>query len=162
MRSHPLSDQLPGEHTGQVTQPSIPLWVSKKSTWQMMAIGRICAFQIGSLHWLGNEDMAAICQQWGSNSPPFAQESDVLLTELSWTLSRCWWLNGYSIRLKILVEPHGETVTRNEYICFFMRQLGGHLHKVPTVPSRLCPLMHWIKIQNTHSHPYSVHSEEIR
>ena len=24
------------------------------------------------------------CQQWGSNSPPFAQESDVLLTELSW------------------------------------------------------------------------------
>ena len=45
---------------GSLTQPSILLWVSKMSTWQMMAIGRICAFQIGSLHQLGNQDMAAL------------------------------------------------------------------------------------------------------
>ena len=45
---------------GRLTQPSIPLWVGKMSTWQMMAIGRICAFQIGSLCQLGNQDMAAL------------------------------------------------------------------------------------------------------
>ena len=44
----------------RLTQPSIPPWVSKMSAWQMMVIGRICAFQIGSLHQLGNPDMAAL------------------------------------------------------------------------------------------------------
>ena len=34
---------------GTSTQPSIPLWVSKMSIWQMMAIGGIYTFQIGSL-----------------------------------------------------------------------------------------------------------------
>ena len=34
---------------GRLTQPSIPPRVRKMSTWQMMAIGGICAFQIGSL-----------------------------------------------------------------------------------------------------------------
>ena len=38
-----------GEFEPSETQPSIPLWVGKMSTWQMMVIGRICAFQIGSL-----------------------------------------------------------------------------------------------------------------
>ena len=33
----------------------------KMSTWRMMAIGGICAFQIGSLCQLGNQDMAAKC-----------------------------------------------------------------------------------------------------
>ena len=33
----------------RLTQPSIPPMVGKMSTWQMMAIGGICAFQIGSL-----------------------------------------------------------------------------------------------------------------
>ena len=32
---------------GRLTQPSIPPWVGKMSTWWMMAIGGICAFQIG-------------------------------------------------------------------------------------------------------------------
>ena len=45
---------------GRLTEPSIPLWISKMSMWQMMAIGRICAFQRGSLHQLGNQDMAAL------------------------------------------------------------------------------------------------------
>ena len=45
---------------GRLTQPSIPSWVSKMSTWQMMVIGGICAFQIGSLCQLGNQDMAAL------------------------------------------------------------------------------------------------------
>ena len=48
--------------TGRLPQPSIPLWVSKISTRQMMAIGGICAFQIGSLCQLGNQDMAALVQ----------------------------------------------------------------------------------------------------
>ena len=47
--------------TGRLIQPSIPPWVGKMSTWQMMVIGRVCAFQIGSLHQLGNQDMAAKC-----------------------------------------------------------------------------------------------------
>ena len=46
---------------GRLTQPSIPPWVGKMSTWQMMAIGGICALQIGSLGRLGNQDMAAKC-----------------------------------------------------------------------------------------------------
>ena len=45
---------------GRLTQPSIPLWIGNMSTGWMMAIGRICAFQIGSLHQLGNQDMAAL------------------------------------------------------------------------------------------------------
>ena len=48
-----------GEHS--LFKPSIPLWVGKMSTWQMMAIGGICAFQIGTLHRLENQDMAAKC-----------------------------------------------------------------------------------------------------
>ena len=44
----------------RLTQPSIPPWVGKMSTWWMMVIGRICAFQIGSLCQLGNQDMAAL------------------------------------------------------------------------------------------------------
>ena len=43
------------------TSASIPLWVGKMSTWQVMVIGGICAFQIGSLCGLGNQDMAAKC-----------------------------------------------------------------------------------------------------
>ena len=42
----------------RLTQPSIPLWIGKMSTWQMMVIGRVGAFQIGSLHQLRNQDMA--------------------------------------------------------------------------------------------------------
>ena len=45
---------------GILTQPSIPPWVSKMSAWQKMAIYGICAFQIGSLHQMGNQDMAAL------------------------------------------------------------------------------------------------------
>ena len=42
------------------TKSSIPPWVCKLSTWQMMVIGEICAFQIGSLRQLGNQNMAAL------------------------------------------------------------------------------------------------------
>ena len=45
---------------GRLIEPSIPPLVRKMSTWQMMVIGGICAFQIGSLHQLGNQDMAAL------------------------------------------------------------------------------------------------------
>ena len=48
-------------NASRLTQPSIPPWVGKMSTCQMMVIGGICAFQIGSLHHLGNQDMAAKC-----------------------------------------------------------------------------------------------------
>ena len=41
-------------------QPSIPLWVGQMSTWWMMAIGRTCTFQIGSLCLLGNQDKTAV------------------------------------------------------------------------------------------------------
>ena len=44
---------------GRLTQPSIPPWVGKISTWWMMAISTICTLQIGSLCQLGNQDMAA-------------------------------------------------------------------------------------------------------
>ena len=37
-----------------------PLWVGKMSIWWVMAIGGICVFQIGSLHQLGNQDVAAL------------------------------------------------------------------------------------------------------
>ena len=36
------------------------MWVSKVSMWQMMMIGGIYAFKIGSLCQLGNQDMAAL------------------------------------------------------------------------------------------------------
>ena len=41
-------------YIGRLTLSSIPPWVSKMSTWQMMVIGGICTFQIG------NQDMAAL------------------------------------------------------------------------------------------------------
>ena len=44
----------------RLTQPSIPPWVGKMSTWWMMVIGGISAFQIGSLGQLENQDMAAL------------------------------------------------------------------------------------------------------
>ena len=48
---------------GRLTQPSISPWVGKMSTWQMMEIGRIDAFQIGPLHRLGNQYIVTVAEK---------------------------------------------------------------------------------------------------
>ena len=48
-----------GPTVSRLTQPFIALPISKMSTLQMIVIGGKCAFQIGSLYQLKNQDMTA-------------------------------------------------------------------------------------------------------
>ena len=52
----------------RLTQPSIPPWVCKMCTWQMIVMGRICAFQIGSLRQMGKQDATALVLRGAGSS----------------------------------------------------------------------------------------------
>ena len=86
-RSHPLSDQLPGEHTGHLAAISC-FPVSAMNLFgmhiflQSPSSARYSFYQ-PTEGWKAE----STCQQWGSNLPPLAQESDALLTELTWLSS---------------------------------------------------------------------------
>ena len=89
-RSHPLSDQLPWEHTGQGL-PYLGFPVSAMNLFRMHIFHQSPSFTRYSFY-QPNEGwkVESTCQHWGLNSPPFAQESDALLTELSWpAVSTC-------------------------------------------------------------------------
>ena len=86
MRSHSLSDQLPGEHTGHLAAIS---WFPSQH-WTMNLFGMHIFCQLpSSARYSFYQPMEgwkaeSTCQQWAWNSPPLAQESDPLLTELTW------------------------------------------------------------------------------
>ena len=80
-RSHPLSDQLPGEHTGHLATISwFPSW-HNEPIWNAHILPITIIHQVLILPSHGWK-AELTCQQWGSNSPPFTQESDALRTEL--------------------------------------------------------------------------------
>ena len=83
-RSHPLSDQLPGEHTGHLAAMSwFPSWC--KNLFGMHIFHQSPSSARYSLYRpMEGWKAESTCWQWGSNSPPLAQESDALLTELTW------------------------------------------------------------------------------
>ena len=76
----PLSDQLPGEHTGQGLQYlGFPVSVMNLLGMHIFHLSPSSArysFYGPMEGWKAE----STCRQWGSNSPPFAQESDVLLS----------------------------------------------------------------------------------
>ena len=81
-RSHLLSDQLPGELTGQGL-PYLGFPVSAMNLFGMHIFHQLPSSTRYSFYWPKDGwKVESTCRQWGSNSPPFAQESDVLLTEL--------------------------------------------------------------------------------
>ena len=57
-------------HYGLKVREDFPR-VGKMSTWQMMSVGRVCAFQIRSLCLLGNQHIAALvlCAPKGVDLP---------------------------------------------------------------------------------------------
>ena len=81
-RSHPLSNQLPGEHTAHLAAIS---WFPSKCN-EPIWNAHIPPITIICQVYQPTEGRRAesTCQQWGLNSPPLTQESDVLLTDLTW------------------------------------------------------------------------------
>ena len=81
-RSHPLSDQFPGEYTGQ-RLPHLGFPVSAMNLFGMYIFHQSPSSARYSFYQPMEEWKDELtCQQWGLNSPPFTQESDALLTEL--------------------------------------------------------------------------------
>ena len=113
--SHPLSDQLPGEHTRQ----RLPYLGFPVSAMNLFGMHIFCQSPSSARYSFYQPTEAwkaeSTCQQWGSNLPPFAQESDMLLSYFKKPVSKpflnSWNLTHNYISLKV-------NVTVYCYMCF--------------------------------------------